>query len=48
MQCGNVGVYCVRLYVLEFSFVCVTVSSVVFMEGRERESAVWHGKCCIV
>ena len=41
MQCGTVSVlYCVTLCILVLGVECVTVSSVVFMEGTDRQCSV--------
>ena len=40
--------YCVTVRILVLGVVCVTVSSVVFMEGTVRQCSVARLLCCIV
>jgi len=41
VQCGTITVlYFVTVYILVFSVECVTYSSVVFMEGTDRQCSV--------
>jgi len=49
VQCGTVSVlYCVTVCILVLGVECVTVSSVVFMEGADRQCSVARLVCCIV
>ena len=49
LQCGTVGVlYCVTMCILVLGVECVTVSSVVYMEGTDRQYSVARLVCCIV
>ena len=49
VQCGRVSVlYCVTVCILVLGVVCVTVSSVVLMEGTDRQCSVARLVWCIV
>ena len=48
VQCGTVSaVLCDSVYI-GIGVECVTVSSVVFMEGTDRQCSVAQLQCCIV